>query len=110
MLCVHYPRDEMCLVPECTALQGQRGDVPASIQHVPSMQAFMWQEDTVLVSKSVQGAMNMVRAASSGDEMDVTIPCSPVGIPYRQSVLQLHHCRYTELQEGCGRASLSESA
>ena len=33
------------------------------------MQCFMWQEDTVLMSKFVQGAMRMVRAASSGDDI-----------------------------------------
>ena len=35
------------------------------------MRCFMWQENMVLMSKSVQGARRVVRAASSGDELDV---------------------------------------
>ena len=40
--------------------------MPASFQHIPDMH-----EDMVLMSKSVQGAVNMLRATSSGDEMDI---------------------------------------
>ena len=46
-------------------------DMPTMFQDVHSMRCLMWQENMVLMSKSVQGAMRMVRAASSGDELDV---------------------------------------
>ena len=58
-------------VPECAALQGLRDDLPNLFQDVPSMRYFMWQENMVLMSNFVQGAMRMVRAASSGDELDI---------------------------------------
>ena len=35
------------------------------------MRCFTWQENMVLMSKFVQGAMRMVRASSSGDELDL---------------------------------------
>ena len=31
----------------------------------------MWQENTVLMSKFVQGAVRLVRAGSAGDQLDV---------------------------------------
>ena len=69
MLCGRCPGDELHLVLECAALQGLRGDMPTLFQDVHSMRCFMWQEDTVLMSKFVQGAMKTVRAASSGDDI-----------------------------------------
>ena len=46
--------DELRLVLECAALQGLRHDMPTVFQDVHSMRGFMWQENMVLVSKSVQ--------------------------------------------------------
>ena len=45
--------------------------MPTLFQDVHSTRCCMWQEDMVLMSKFVQGAMRMVRAASSGDELKV---------------------------------------
>ena len=45
--------------------------MPIFFQTVHSMQWFLWQENLVLMFKFVQGAMRMVRAASSDDELDV---------------------------------------
>ena len=42
-------------------------------QNVPSVRSPMWQENMVLLSKA-QGAMRVVRAASSGDEPDSNRP------------------------------------
>ena len=70
MLCGRCPGDEMHLVQECAALQGLNNGVPALFQDVHSMRFSMWQ-NLVLMSKFVQGAMRMVRAASSYDELSV---------------------------------------
>ena len=55
---------------ECAALQGLRDDMPTLSENVQCMRCFMWQENMMLISKVVQGAMRMIRAASSGDELD----------------------------------------
>ena len=44
--------------------------MPILFQNVHSMRWFLWQENMVLMPKFVQGAMTMVRAASSDDELD----------------------------------------
>ena len=56
--------DKLHLVLECAALQGLRDDMPTSFQGVHSVRCFMQQENMVLMSLFVQGAMRMVRAAS----------------------------------------------
>ena len=38
---------------------------------VHSMRCFVWQDNMVLMSRFVRDAMRVVRAASSGDELDV---------------------------------------
>ena len=48
-----------------------RDDMPTSFQGVHSMRCFVWQVNMVLMSRFVRDAMRMVRAASSGDELDV---------------------------------------
>ena len=58
-------------VRECAALQGLRDDLAALFQVVPSMWCFMWQESTADMSRCVQGAMRLVRAAGSGNGLDV---------------------------------------
>ena len=45
--------------------------VPTLFQGVHSMRCFVWQENMVPVSRSVHDAMRMLRAGSSGDELDV---------------------------------------
>ena len=55
---------------ECAALQMLRDDMTL-FQGVHSMRCFVWQENMVLMSIFVRDAMRMVRAASSGDELDV---------------------------------------
>ena len=65
------PGDELHLVLECAALQGLRDDMPTLFQDVRSMRWCMWQENLALMSNLVQGAMRMVRAAGSCDELDV---------------------------------------
>ena len=40
-------------------------------QGVHSMRCFVWQDNMLLMSNFVRNAMRMVRAASSGDELDV---------------------------------------
>ena len=42
-----------------------------SVQGARSMRCFVWQDDVVLTSRFVRGAMRMVRAASSRKELDV---------------------------------------
>ena len=59
------------LVFECAALQVLRDDMPTLSQGVHSMQCFVWQDNMVLMSRFVREAMRMVRAASSGNELDV---------------------------------------
>ena len=59
------------LVFECAALQMLRDDTPTLFQGVHSMRCFVWQDVMVLMSRFVRDAMRMVRAASSGDELDV---------------------------------------
>ena len=56
---------------ECAALQMLRDDMPTLFQGVPSMRCFVWQDNMVLMSRFVSDAMRMVRAASSGKELDV---------------------------------------
>ena len=56
---------------ECAALQMLRDDMPNMCQGVRSMRCFVWQDNMVLMCRVVRGAMRMVRAASSGDELDV---------------------------------------
>ena len=66
----------VALVTNCTfvleyvALQGLRHDMPACFHDVPSMRSFAWQKNTVLMYNFVHGAISMVRAASSSDELD----------------------------------------
>ena len=55
----------------CAALQGLTDDMPSLLQDVHSMQCSMWQENMVLTSNFVQGGVRMVRAARSGDELDI---------------------------------------
>ena len=59
------------LVFECAALQMLRDDTPTLFQGGHSMRCFVWQVIMVLMSRFVRDAMRMVRAASSGDELDV---------------------------------------
>ena len=40
-------------------------------QGVHSMRCFVWQDNMVLMSRFVRDDVRMVRAASSGDELDV---------------------------------------
>ena len=70
-LCGASPGDEAHLVFECAALQMLRDDMPTLFQGVRSMRCFVWQNNMVLMSRLVCDAMWMVRAASSGDELDV---------------------------------------
>ena len=56
---------------EWAALQMLRDDMPTLFQGVHSMRCFVWQDNMVLMSRFVRDAMRMVRAASSGDELDV---------------------------------------
>ena len=63
----------------CTASNGHArySHLPRSIpcdslfRGVHSMPCFVWRDNMVLMSTSVRDAMRMVRAASSGDELDV---------------------------------------
>ena len=66
-----YPGDEMHPVFECAALQMLRDDMPTRFQGVRNMWCFVWQDNMVLVSSFVRDAVRMVRAASSGNELDV---------------------------------------
>ena len=50
LLCGRCPGDELHL--QFAALQGLRDDMPALLQSV-----FLWQDNMVLMSKSVQGPM-----------------------------------------------------
>ena len=52
-------------------LQMLRHDMPTLFQGVHSMRCFVWQDNMVLMSRFVLDAMRMVRAARSGDELDV---------------------------------------
>ena len=61
----------MHLVFECAALQMLRNDMPTLFQGVRSMRCFVWQDNMVHMSRFVRNAMRMVRAASSGNELDV---------------------------------------
>ena len=70
-LCGACPGDEMHLVFKCAALQMLRNDMPSLFQGVCSMQCFVWQDNMVLMSRFVRDGMWMVRAASSGNELDV---------------------------------------
>ena len=70
-LCKACPGDEMHLVFECAALQMLRDDMPTPFQGVRSMRCFVWQDKMVLMSRFVRDAMRMVRAASSGDGLDL---------------------------------------
>ena len=60
----------MHLVFECAALQMLRDDMPTLFQGVRSMRCFVWQDNMVLMSRFVRDAVRMVRAASSGNELD----------------------------------------
>ena len=51
------PGNKLRLMLECAALQGLRDDMPTLIQNVLRMRCFMWQENMVLMSRFVQGAM-----------------------------------------------------
>ena len=57
----------MHLVFECAALQMLRDDMLTLSQGVRSMWCFVWQDNMVLMSRSVRDAMRLVRAASSGN-------------------------------------------
>ena len=70
-LCGACPGDEAHLVFECAALQLLRDDMPTLFQGVRSMRCFVWQDNMVLMSRFVRDAMRMVRAAGSGNELDV---------------------------------------
>ena len=70
-LCGACPGDEVHLVFECAALRMLRDGMPTLSQGVHSMRCFVWQDNMVLMCKFVRDAMRMVRAASSGDELDV---------------------------------------
>ena len=59
------------LVFERAALQMLRDDMPTPFQGARSVQCFVWQDNMVLMSRLVQGAMRTVSAASSGAELDV---------------------------------------
>ena len=61
----------MHLVFECAALQMLWDDMPTLFQGVRSMRCFVWQDNMVLMSRFVPDFMRMVRAASSGNELDV---------------------------------------
>ena len=60
----------MHLVFECAPLQMLRDDMP-TLFRVRKMRCFVWQDNIVLMSRFVRDAMRMVRAASSGNELDV---------------------------------------
>ena len=68
-LCVGLALD-MHLVFECAALQ-LRGDLPTLFQGMHTMRCFMWQDNLVLMPKFVRDAVSLMRAASSGNELDV---------------------------------------
>ena len=53
----------MHLVFECAALHMLRGVMPTLFQGVRSMRCFVWQDNTVLMSRVVRDAMRMVRAS-----------------------------------------------
>ena len=61
----------MHLVFESAALQMLKDDMSTLFQGVHSMRCFVWQDNMVLMSRFVHDAMRMVRAASSGDELNV---------------------------------------
>ena len=61
----------MHLVFKCVALPMLRDDMPTLFQGVRSVRCFVWQDNMVLMSRFVRDAMRMVRAASSGNELDV---------------------------------------
>ena len=46
-------------------------DIPTLVQGVHSMRCFVLQDKMVLISRFVRDAPTVVRAASSGDELDV---------------------------------------
>ena len=45
--------------------------MPTLFQGAHSMRCFVWQDNMVLTSRFVRDAVRVVRAASSGDELDV---------------------------------------
>ena len=61
----------MHLVFECAALQMVRDDMPTLFQGVRSMRCFVRQDTVVLMFRFVRDAMRLVRATSSGNELDV---------------------------------------
>ena len=52
-------------------LQMLRDDMPTLCHGVHSMRCFVWQDNMVLMSRFVRDAMRVMRAASSGDELNV---------------------------------------
>ena len=54
------------------ALQMLRDDMPPLFQGVHSLWGSTWQDNMVLMSRIVRDATRMVRAASSGYELDVS--------------------------------------
>ena len=61
----------MHLVFESAAWQMLRDDLPTLVQGVRSMRCFVWQDNMVLMSIFIRDAMRLVRAANSGNELDV---------------------------------------
>ena len=61
----------MHLVYECAALQMVWHDMPILFQSVHSTRVFMWQDNMILRSGYVHEAIRVVRASSSGDELDL---------------------------------------
>ena len=47
--------------------------MPTLSKGVYSMRCFMWQDNMVLMSRYVRDAIRMVRAASSGDELQLDV-------------------------------------
>ena len=61
----------MHIVFECAALQMLREHMPTLFQGVRSMRCFVWQDNMVVMSRLVRDAMRIMRAFSSGNELDV---------------------------------------
>ena len=67
VLCVELDLEMRC----ASSVQLCRCLMPILFQGVHSMQCFVRQDSMVLMSRFVRDAMRPVRAASSGDELDV---------------------------------------
>ena len=99
MLCGSWFGDRLNLALDCVAMQKMRGRILALFQDVLSMHFVVWQENMVHIAGLVQGHMRMMKAASSGDELDgwygilVLFLMKLTAAGCRSGMCALHMCR-----------------